>query len=375
MSSTPVSTRPASKRTAGIASLLALVIIVAACTGDDGDTALDVSSPAPGGEALQVAYLPCGMINDRSWSQAGYEGVVEAQEELGFEVSVSESLSPAEVEDALRDYGRRGFDVVLAHCGSFVDATATVAPEFPDTWFEAAGVPEAPLPNTFAYDPLQEQGSFLAGVLAGSMTETDTVGMIVAFDFPAFNRQAEAFALGARYANPNVVSRSTFIETFEDAAQAKEAAIGQIDQGADVLFVATDQAAVGVFEATAERGVFAIAQYADQQELSPDTIITSVLYRQGETITKILRSIQDGSIEPGSAFTPGLDEGVGDLAAFGTFEDRIPGGVAECIDGLAEAISAGDFSVPGVDVLGEQGAGTDFDVDSLPRIQECESLS
>lgn len=372
MSITPASTRPNRRlRTAALAAFTVFALVGAACGSDDGESTAE-ASPTTGDDALQVAYLPCGMVNDRSWSQAGHEGVMEAQEELGLEVSVSESLSPAEVEDAMRDYARQGYDVVLGHCGSFVDATIAVAPEFPDTWFEAAGVPEAPGPNTFAYDPLQEQGSFLAGVLAGSMTETDTVGMIVAYDFPAFNRQAEAFALGARYANPDVEARSTYIETFEDAARAKEAAIGQIDQGADVLFVATDQAAVGVFEATGERDVFAIAQYADQQELAPDTIVTSVLYRQGQTLTEILGSIQDGTIEEGAAFAPGLDEGVGDLADFGTFEDEIPDEVKSCLDELASAIAAGEFEVPGVDVLGQEGAGTDYDVDSLGSVPACE---
>jgi basic membrane lipoprotein Med (substrate-binding protein (PBP1-ABC) superfamily) len=228
-----------------LSSLALLVIAVGCSTSDDGS----VPAAAGGDKSdLKVAYLPCGKVNDQSWSQAGYEGVLEASETLGVEFSVSESVSPAEVEDAMRDYARQGYGVILAHCGSFADAASKVAEEFPDTYFEVAGVPEVELANTFAYDPKQEQGSFLAGMVAGFVTESNQVGMIVAFDFPAFNRQSEGFALGARFVNPDVEARTTYIETFEDAATAKEAAIGQIDQGADVLFVATDQAAVGVFE-------------------------------------------------------------------------------------------------------------------------------
>lgn len=367
---TPLIPRARGRRRGPIVAVLAAVALtVGACASTETSDSAAPSDKT--GEALKVAYLPCGKINDKSWSQAGYEGVKEAEAKLGLEVSVAESLSPAEVEDAMRDYGRQGYDVVMAHCGSFVDAATKVSAEFPDTWFEAAGVPEAPTANTFAYDPLQEQGSFLAGMLAGFMTGTDTVGSIVAFDFPAFNRQSEAFALGARYANPKVKARTTYIETFEDAAKAKEAAIGQIDQGADVLFVATDQAAVGVFEAAKERGVEVIAQYADQQAIAPDSIITSVLYQQGSTLTEILETIQNGEMKPSSAYTPGLGAGVGDLAPFGTFETKVPDAAKQCLTAAKEAIVSGQLNVPTVADLGAEGSGSSIDPASVGTLDAC----
>ena len=379
-------TRPRSLRWQLVLLILSVATLLAAACGDDSDgtdaaagttTIAGTGTTAGSGttEPLKVAYIPCGKINDKSWSQAGYDALVEAKAELGLDLSVSESLSPAEVEDAMRDYARRGFKVVLGHCGSFVDAATKVAAEFPDTWFEAAGAPEAPGPNTFSYDPRQEEGSFLAGVLAGSLTKSDVVGMIVAYDFPAFNRQSEAFALGARFIDPAVRARTTYIDTFEDAAKAKEAAIGQIDQGADLLYVATDQAAVGVFEASKERGTLAIAQYADQQALAPDTIVTSVLYRQGKTLIEILSAIQKGELAPSSAFKPGLAEGVGDLAPLGTFESRVPAPVKDCLAKLSAQIAAGTFDVPGVDQIGSQGSAETIDLASLGSEPACEGLA
>ncbi len=366
----PVS-RSRTRATLGVALAGALALVAAACSSDSdsgsssGGASAAEAPPAKGDETLQVAYLPCGQINDRSWSQAGYEGIQQAEAALGLEVSVSESLSPAEVEDAMRDYARRGYDVIFGHCGSFVDAATKVAEEFPDVWFEAAGLPEGPTANTFAYDPRQEQGSFLAGMLAGFLTETDTVATIVAYDFPGFNRQSEAFALGARFVNPDITARSTYIETFEDAGLAKEAALSQIDDSADVLYVATDQAAVGAFEAATERGVLAIAQYADQFEVAPEAVVTSVLYQQGDTLISIIEQIAAGELEAGASISPGLDVGVGEFAPYYAFDSAVPQAAKDCIAQVRQEIIDGTFVVPGVDELGTSGAADDIEISDV----------
>ena len=80
---------------------------------------------------FKLAYIPCGRINDQSWSQAGYEGVLAAQKELGIEVAYSESVPPADVEAAARDYAAKGFNLVMLHCGTFTDQGLKVAKDFP----------------------------------------------------------------------------------------------------------------------------------------------------------------------------------------------------------------------------------------------------
>ena len=84
------------------------------------------------GRTFKVAYLPCGRVNDQSWSQAGYEGVVAAKKELGVETSYSESVPPADIEAAARDYASRGYNLVLLHCATFMDAGLKVAKDFPE---------------------------------------------------------------------------------------------------------------------------------------------------------------------------------------------------------------------------------------------------
>ena len=89
------------------------------------------SAVAQSGKDFKIAYLPCGRVNDQSWSQAGYEGVLAAQKDLGVETAYSESIPPADIEAAARDYAARGYNLVLLHCATFTDAGIKVAKEFP----------------------------------------------------------------------------------------------------------------------------------------------------------------------------------------------------------------------------------------------------
>lgn len=208
-------------------------------------------------------------------------------------------------------------------------------------------------------------------MLAGFMTKTDKLGMVVAFDFPSFNRQSEAFALGARFVKPGIEAKTTFINSFEDAAVAKEAALSLYDGGADVLYVATDQAAVGVFEAAKERSLYSIAQYADQASLAPDAIITSVLYQQGASLTEILKAIGSDSLDPASSFSPGLADGVGELAPFGTFDSLVPQRAKDCLDSVKADIISGALKVPSIDDIGAEGSAAKMDVESMFGTNGC----
>lgn len=355
------------------ALLVVLGLIAAACSEDSASPGGSPSGSTPEGsqsgsaEPFKVAYMPCGVINDQSWSQAGWEGVQEAKEALGLEVEVSESVAPADAEAAMRDYASEGFGLILAHCSIFAEAAQKVAPDFPDTWFtvNSQGIEEADVPNGIIYDAIVTEGAFTAGVLAGLTTETDKLGAIGAYNFPGFVEQIEAFRLGARFVNSKATVAVSYIDTFDDAAKAKEAAAAEYDDGADIIFIATDQAAVGVFEAASERGKYAIPQYLDQHELAPDVILTSVLYNQGQTLTEIIEAAESGELEDYPAFTPGLADGVGILAPYYDLDSVIPQDAKECVEQTQADIIAGKIVVAGIDVLGVEGAGEEIDPASM----------
>jgi basic membrane protein A len=329
----------------------------------------DFSTAASAAE-LKVAYIPCGQVNDQSWSQAGYMGAQAAQKELkaagvNMTLDYSESVAPAQVEAAARDYASRGYGIVVLHCGTFADAAVSVAKGFPKTTFLFATVPpEGPLPpNFWAYDVAQGEASFVSGYLAALVSKGGQVGSVGAFDFPVLTRQMEGFRLGARYANPKVKTLSTYINSWEDAGKAKEAAQAQLDAGADVVFAATDQAARGVFAAAENSGDYAIASYADQSSLAPKAILVSAVYDYGKLLQNMIVNAYNGKLEPGKFYRYGLD-GYSALIPNPGLASEISKDANAKVAALIEDIKTGKIKIPELHKAGDSLA---FDLTKLKK--------
>jgi basic membrane protein A and related proteins len=313
--------------------------------------------------SFKLAYIPCGRINDQSWSQAGYEGVLAAQKELGIEIAYSESVPPADVEAAARDYASKGFNLVMLHCGTFTDQGLKVAKDFPNTWFEVTSATQVPN-NVISVNLGQQEGSFMVGAMAGLATKTNRLGAIVAFNTLGFNRQVEGFRLGARFVNPKVELYVTYINSAEDAGKAKEAALAQIDAGADIILAATDQAATGVFRAVDERGKYVIAKYANQNALAPKVILGSLLYNQATLVLNLIKSVASGTAK-GEVQEPGISQGVGTFVENAALMQGIPAEARECMLLVRQGILDEAIKVPGQRIMGRQNAGRTIDTKSI----------
>ena len=308
---------------------------------------------------FKVAYIPCGRVNDQSWSQAGYEGVLAAKKELGIEVAYSESVPPADVEAAARDYAAKGYNLVMLHCGTFSDPGLKVAKDFPKTWFELASAPSAPA-NVISINLAQQEATFVAGVMAGLTTKTNRLGAVAAYNTLGFNRQIEGFRLGAKFANPKIDLYVTYLNSMEDAAKAKEAALAQYDAGADIILAATDQAANGVYRAGTERNKFVIAEYSDQNAIAPKTILVSVLYSQARLVQTLIKSVVDGTAKSGIS-EPGLSVGVGTLVENKSLMETIPAEARDCMHLVYKDIETGKLKVPDQITLGRQNSAKAID--------------
>jgi basic membrane protein A len=311
------------------------------------------ASAAHGAEATKVAYLPCGQINDHSWSETGYDGMMLAKQELAkagtpIQVDYTESLQPAQVEAAARDYAARGYNPVVLHCGTFSAAAVNAAKAFPNTKFLVSTPPDATnLPKNFwFYDASQQEASFIAGYLGGLVSKSGRVGAIGGFDFPALARQVEGFRHGARYANPKLRSFGVYINSWDDAGKAKEAAQAQIDSGADVIFTATDQAARGAFTAAENSNVYAIASYTDQASLAPKAILASVLYDYPELVSQMVTGAVRNKLEPGKVYLVGISGGVGQLATNPGLYATLPADVRGKVDAVVASLKNGTLKIP-----------------------------
>jgi basic membrane protein A len=328
--------------------------------------ALSLSSHEASAEAVKVAYIPCGQVNDGSWSQAGYEGMKAAKEALaksGVEITVdyTENLTPSKAEAAARDYASRGYQTVVLHCGTFADAAYNAGKDFPKTHFLIVVAPKS-VDNVWSYVPAMQDISFVSGFLAAKMSKTDAVGVVASYSFSNVIWQAEGFRLGARYANPDIKTFSTYINSFDDVGKAKEAAQAEIDSGADVIYSATDQASRGIYAATEGNGLLAIASYSDQASLAPKTVLASALANIPVLVSTVVQDSVKGTLETGKVYAVGMAGGIGDLAINPDLKSTIPADVLTQVNKLMDDIRAGRLKIP---ALSEPGKSEDFDLASL----------
>jgi len=264
----------------------------------------------------------------------------------------------------MRDYAARGYSVIVLHCGTFSGAAINAARAFPNTKFLVSTSPDTVnLPKNFwFYDASQQEATFIAGYLGGLMSKKGRIGAIGGFDFPALARQVEGFRLGARFANPNLRSFATYINSWEDAGKAKEAAQAQIDSGADVIFAATDQAARGAFVAAENSNAYAVASYSDQANLAPKAILASVLYDYPRLVKMMVMLAVENKLEIGKAYMVGVADGVGDLVYNPALNAAISSEVKNKVAALTNDIKAGKIKVP---MLGKANESEGVSLDSL----------
>ena len=171
------------------------------------------------------------------------------------------------------------------------EAVRAVAADYPDIAFVFGSGGGPADPNFSVFDNWIHEPAYLAGMLAGGLTESGVVGVVGGVPVPEVNRITNAFIAGAQAINPEVEAKVSFINSWFDPAAAKEAALAQIDAGADVLYAER----YGVIEAAQEKGALAVGNMSDQSELAPESVVTSVTWDMTPTAQYIIDQVAGGS--------------------------------------------------------------------------------
>ena len=309
-----------------------------------------IASPAAAQEAaaeetpeaeppLRVAMVLPGPINDNDWNTVGYTGLQDAAEELGIEVAYAENVTDADAERVLRDFASRGYDLIFAHSFSFGDAALSVAEDFPDTYF-MAGTAQELAPNLGTYSNPDYQGAYLAGMLAAGISDSGVIGWVGGMPAPNMLANLHAYEAGAAEINPDAEVLFTFIGSWFDPPKAKEAALAQVEQGADVL----SAQGVGVIDAANEAGVYALGAMTDQNFLGPESVVTSVTWNLGPLVTAVSEAVINGEWESKN-WSLGIIEGSVNLAEYHDLAEAVSPELQEQIDAKIEAIKSGEFVV------------------------------
>jgi basic membrane protein A and related proteins len=297
-----------------------------------------------GSSKFKVALLSPGPVSDAGWNALAYEGLLRIRDELGAEISQIQTKTPAEFEEGFRDYARRGFNLVFGHGFEFQDAAAAVSPDFPNTVFITTSgntVRKNVAPLRF----MLEEATYLEGMLAASLSKTGKAGVVGGMEIPSVKSTIIAFTAGAKSVNPNFVILTAYIGNWEDVGAAKEAALAQIEQGADYIFHNADAAGLGVFQAAQTKGVRAFGANKNQNDVAPEVVIASAVADIPTAFVQVAREVKDGHFV-GHVEKKGIADGVVSLVVNPRLAPTIPAEVTQRVADAQKAIVAGTLQVP-----------------------------
>lgn len=183
---------------------------------------------------MKVALLLSGPANDQGWNAVAFAGLKEAEEKYNLQTAYSENVGIADGEAAFRDYAAQGYDLVIGHGFQFGEPAVRISSQFPNSKFMAIES-NAYSDNAASYVMACEEAGYLMGMLAASMSESGTIGIVGGFEQPSIVKVLEAYKIGAKAVNPSIKVLEAYVSSFTDVALGKEAALSMADQGADVL--------------------------------------------------------------------------------------------------------------------------------------------
>lgn len=304
---------------------------------------------------LRVGLITPGSIADAAWNSGAYRGLLEIRDSLKVAVSQVEARTPAEQEDALRTYAAQGYDLVFAHGFEFQGAAERVSRQYPKTVFivtsgERAAGNVAPLVFRL------EEASYLCGMVAGGMTRSNVLGFVGGIELPPIKAAYEGWVRGAHAVNPKVETRQIYLNSFDDAAAGREAALALIRIGADMFHHNADAAALGLFQAVKETpGVYAFGANSDQSELAPDRVLGSAVIDLPRAFLLVARDVRAGTFKP-RIESFGLASGVIRYEPNQRLERLVPPPLRLRVRAAADSIAAGTLQpVPSPGFALQQG--------------------
>jgi basic membrane protein A len=290
----------------------------------------------------KVGGIFFGEVKVGNFEPTGYAGFTAMVKKYGFSSETAEGVAFEKAKEALSDFGNRGFDLVVAHSSAYQSAILEVAPKFPKTWFIVMvdGDSTGNLPNVAVYRFSTYEVLYLSGAVAGLMTKSNKIGVVGAIPLPGIRSEMAGLIDGAKAVNPNLQAEAIWINSFTDAAKAKEASLAMIGRGADIVGHVCDSAGEGIFQAAREKKLKAIGAFADEGLTNPDVVLTSGSYNEILSWDLVGKGLSDGSLAP-KIVSGGLKEG---WLVQGGYHD-VPKDVQDKVAALASDIISGKVTL------------------------------
>lgn len=332
---------------------LALVLLVGCAS-----TPASVASTSAGGNApLRVALIYSGFLGDKSFNDSAHIGAMKAIEDFGVEVKELESGESADWESNFVAMAAEGYDLVIGVSTQFLDIMEKHCNQYPDVKFALIdGVCEGD--NIASSVFAQNEGSFLAGAAAAMMTQkTDIdgindekiIGWVGGMDIPVLHDFFVGYEQGAKYIDPDIQILQSFAGTFNDALKGKELALAQFNQGADIIMNVANITGMGVLEAAADEGKYAIGVDINQDDLFPGTILTSMTKNVDMCAYLVIESVVNGTFEGNSSIYMDVANGGVGLTDMSVMKNALgaqfPQDILEKVEELRQKIISGEIVV------------------------------
>ncbi len=322
-------------------------ISVAALTacGKKEEAAAPAPAAAPAAQApaekLKIGFMYVSPIGDGGWTFQHELGRKAIQEKFGDKVETSfvESVpESADAERVMRDMAGQGTKLIFATSFGYQEFVQKVAADLKDVKFEhATGYKNAD--NVATYDTKTFEGAYLAGIVAGGMTKTKTVGVVASVPIPEVVRNINSFVLGAQSVDPSIKAKVVWVNEWFAPPKESEAATSLINGGVDVLYQNTNSPAV--LKTAEERGARAFGKDGDMSAFAPKAHLGSAVIDWTPYYSKVTQDTLDGKWQGGS-FWWGVKEGAIDLVKIA---DDVPQDIKDKVAKARDGLKDGSFAV------------------------------
>jgi basic membrane protein A len=298
-------------------------------------------APAPKAEPLKIAFAYVGPVGDGGWTFAHDNARKAIEKEFGDKIVttfVEKVPESADAERVMRDMVGQGNKLIFGTTFGYMEPMLKVAADSKDVKFEhATGYKTAD--NLRTYDSRTYEGAYMAGVIAGSMTKSNTLGVVGSVPIPEVVRNINSFTLGAQSVNPKVKTRVVWVGEWFNPPKETEAATSLINGGADVLMQNTDSSAV--LQTAEKMNKRAFGWDSDMTAYGPKAHLGSAVINWAPYYTKAVRDALEGKWATGQAWW-GVKEGAIDFVSVAA---DVPDAAKKKLDEVKAGLKDGSFSI------------------------------
>ncbi len=347
-------------------SAIATLALLAGCGKKEEPKAAAPASAAaatPKAEPLKIAFAYVGPVGDGGWTFAHDNARKAVEKEFGDKVATSfveKVPEAADAERVFRDMVGQGNKLIFGTTFGYMEPMLKVAPDAKGVKFEhATGYKQAD--NLRTYDSRTYEGAYMAGIIAGAMTKSNTLGVVGSIPIPEVIRNINSFTLGAQSVNPKVKTKVVWVNEWFNPPKETEAAQSLINGGADVLFQNTDSSAV--LQTAGKNKKFAFGWDSDMTAYSPEAHLASAIINWAPYYIKATREALDGKWAGGGHTWWGVKEGAIDIVSV---SDKVPAAAKAKVEAVKAGLKDGSFAIWKGPIMGSDGkeavaAGTTAD--------------